>query len=151
MTSKVNLKEPCEWLKYNMTESEFYSLNKQKRYRLRHPEYVQKFKDLNKAWAINNPIQRREISRKYFLKRDYSMTQEDYVKMLNNQKGKCAICGTEKPTGKWKVFAVDHCHTTGKIRGLLCNECNRGMGLLGDNVERLRKAAEYLDKHKKES
>ena len=68
--------------------------------------------------------------------------------MLAQQEYKCAICNTDKPTGKWKVFAVDHCHETGEVRGLLCNECNRGMGLLRDNAELLRKAADYLDRHK---
>jgi hypothetical protein len=67
--------------------------------------------------------------------------------MLVEQNYRCAICGTDKPTGKWVVFAVDHCHVTGKVRGLLCNECNRGMGLLRDDATLLRKAADYLDSH----
>lgn len=68
--------------------------------------------------------------------------------MLIAQEYRCAICSTDKPTGKWKVFAVDHDHTTGQIRGLLCNECNRGMGLLKDDASLLRSAAEYLECHR---
>lgn len=87
--------------------------------------------------------------RKYQLRDKYGITEEDYQNLLDRQKGLCVICSTDKPTGKWKVFAVDHCHHTGHVRGLLCNECNRGMGLLKDNSELLRKAAEYLDQNNK--
>jgi len=69
--------------------------------------------------------------------------------MLDEQGGCCKICGTDKPTGKWKVFAIDHCHITGIVRGLLCNECNRGIGLLRDSADLLRKAADYLDNARK--
>lgn len=82
--------------------------------------------------------------RKYQLKLSYGITEEDYQSLLLKQEGCCAICGTDTPTGKWKVFAVDHCHKTGKVRGLLCNECNRGMGLLKDSPELLLAAAQYL-------
>ena len=61
------------------------------------------------------------------------------------QGGKCAICGTQYVLGL-KRLALDHCHETGRIRGLLCGSCNRGLGLFRDNPERLRKAIEYLGK-----
>jgi len=53
----------------------------------------------------------------------------------------CEIC--KSPTGP--SFHIDHCHKTGKYRGLLCSNCNSGIGLFGDNPERLRAAAEYLE------
>lgn len=79
------------------------------------------------------------------------MTETEYATLLATQEGKCAICETTTPTGKWKVFAVDHCHTTNTVRGILCNECNRGIGLLGDNEERLEKASRYIQDHKKKT
>ena len=63
--------------------------------------------------------------------------------MLAAQGGCCAICGTSD-TGKRKAFAVDHNHDTGKIRGLLCSNCNTGIGNLRDNVELLERAIDYL-------
>jgi len=98
-----------------------------------------------KNWVENNPEKRRESTRRSQLKHSYGITPEEYNERLEDQKGLCKICGTDKPTGKWKVFAVDHCHYTGRVRGLLCNECNRGIGLLRDSAELLRKAADYLD------
>ena len=85
--------------------------------------------------------------RKYQLRDKYGITEEDYDKMFLEQQGKCAICETTEQTGKWQRFGVDHCHKTGKVRALLCNECNRGMGLLKDNADLLRKAANYLEKY----
>ena len=65
----------------------------------------------------------------------------DYDRLLEKQDGKCAICNNSD-----KRLCLDHNHSTGKIRGLLCTRCNRGIGLLGDNVETLKNAIEYLQK-----
>lgn len=135
-----------EWEKHNMTELEWKALPRGKRWRLRHPE---KQAAAMAQWVKNNPEKRRQINRDWNLKNQYGIDQKEYDDMLLAQKGTCAICNTATPTGKWKVFAVDHCHDTGIVRGLLCNECNRGMGLLGDDSNRLRKAADYLDKERK--
>jgi hypothetical protein len=68
------------------------------------------------------------------------------------QEGLCAICGKpETAQGKHSVvksLAVDHDHETGEIRGLLCSRCNNGIGHFGDNVELMKKAIEYLEKHR---
>jgi hypothetical protein len=100
-----------------------------------------------KDTIAKNPELYSQRHRKYELHKKYNLTEEQYKQMLINQAGCCAICGTDKPTGKWKVFAVDHNHKTGKVRELLCNECNRGIGLLKDNAELLQKAADYILKH----
>lgn len=82
-----------------------------------------------------------------YLKRTYGITYDDYQRMLEDQGYVCAICGEEgfvmKSTHKLKLV-VDHCHTTGRVRGLLCHNCNRALGLLKDAPERLLKAVEYL-------
>ena len=68
-------------------------------------------------------------------------------KMKKAQKNKCAICGKHKDSLK-KKLAVDHCHKTGKIRGLLCGNCNNGLGRFQDNVKFLEKAIKYLKEKK---
>jgi hypothetical protein len=66
--------------------------------------------------------------------------------MFTEQKGKCACCGIRQNELTMR-FAVDHDHDTGLIRGLLCGNCNLGIGQLGDNIEGLMKALNYLEKH----
>lgn len=68
--------------------------------------------------------------------------KESYDRLVVEQSGLCACCG--KPCSVNSILSVDHCHETGKIRGLLCNKCNTGMGLLGDSIEGLQAAIDYL-------
>jgi hypothetical protein len=77
------------------------------------------------------------------LKQRYGITIEEYNKIFQKQKGKCAICG--KHQAEFKVaLAVDHNHITNEVRGLLCCNCNMGIGRLQDNVEILNNAISYL-------
>lgn len=101
-------------------------------------------KELTKKWKQNNR-ERERLNRRRNALNEYGLTLEDYDSMLKSQNGACKICGRQD-TGSSRVknFHVDHCHSTGKVRGLLCNNCNRGIGYLGDNIERLEKALEYL-------
>lgn len=78
------------------------------------------------------------------LKKAFGISYGEYQKMLEVQSNACAICKTTN-TGKRRAFAVDHCHTTGKIRGLLCSNCNTGIGNLRDSVELLKQAIHYLE------
>ena len=75
------------------------------------------------------------------MKRKYGITYEDFLEMRDKQGGVCAICGGDNGD---KHLAIDHCHTTGKIRGLLCNNCNTAIGMLQDDPTLLNKAVEYL-------
>jgi len=82
--------------------------------------------------------------------RRYGVTRADYDKMFAEQGGRCAICGTDDPAthtskGGDGSFCVDHCHQTGKVRGLLCGYCNTGIGKLRDNPDIMRKAAQYVE------
>lgn len=78
--------------------------------------------------------------------RKFNITYKDYLDMYDNQNGKCKICDIEilKSDLERKVLNVDHCHKTKKIRGLLCMECNTGIGLFGENIEVIKNAIEYL-------
>jgi len=73
------------------------------------------------------------------IKRQYGISQEQFLLLKEKQNSLCAICGA-KP----EILVIDHCHTTGDIRGLLCHGCNRGIGLLKDNIDILNKAVHYL-------
>ena len=88
----------------------------------------------------------------YKLKAMYGITLADYEVLYNDQEGRCAICNKVETalsnTGYVKNLAVDHCHETGKVRGLLCNRCNVGLGMFEDNVNNLKIAIHYLNKEK---
>lgn len=77
------------------------------------------------------------------LKRYYNLNLEKFSILLEKQKGLCEICRTDLQD---KKICVDHCHTTNIIRGLLCDHCNRGLGLLKDNTQVLYSAIRYLKK-----
>ncbi len=82
------------------------------------------------------------------LKSRYGITINDYNCLLEKQNKKCAICDmTLNSNSKTKHLCVDHDHKTGKVRGLLCGNCNRLLGNAKDNVEILQKAIEYLNAH----
>lgn len=104
-----------------------------------------------RKWFHNNKERNRDNKFRHKLQETYGMTVEDYYVLHDQQNGVCAICGNEEAskhgkTGTTFRLAVDHCHTTGKVRGLLCQNCNRAIGLLGDNANRLRTAASYLER-----
>lgn len=80
--------------------------------------------------------------------RERGMSDADYERMFAAQGGVCAICKqpeTYTRDGKPRALCVDHCHETGRVRGLLCAKCNSGIALLGDSAERVRRAVAYLD------
>lgn len=76
-------------------------------------------------------------------RRNYGITLADYDAMLARQSGRCSICRTTTPGGRGR-FHVDHCHSTSRVRGLLCSNCNTGLGKFRDSVSLLRDAARYL-------
>lgn len=87
--------------------------------------------------------------------RNYRITSADYDEMLKQQGGGCAICGRppelriQGRTRRLTAYLhVDHDHITGKVRALLCDGCNHGIGSFGEDAERLRKAAEYIERWK---
>ena len=85
------------------------------------------------------------------LKRRYGVTPEWYYAKLEEQDGRCAICGTVEPGSNRAYFCVDHCHHTGEVRGLLCSNCNIGIGNLQDSRAVLFNALNYLDDYSKQS
>jgi hypothetical protein len=84
-----------------------------------------------------------KAAKKYHVKKKYGLTLEHVDGMMINQDHKCAICDMEFPDDY--KFQIDHCHTTGNVRGLLCITCNWILGRVNDNPETLRSAAKYLE------
>lgn len=101
-----------------------------------------------REWRAKNRDRSRYYSMRFRLRTKYGVTYEFYEELLEKQNHRCAICGqseTRKSNGVPILMAVDHDHDTGKIRGVLCNNCNRALGLLKDDTDVLRKAIEYLE------
>ncbi len=82
------------------------------------------------------------------LRRQYGLTLEDFEELLRTQNGRCAICNSESPGKRSKNWHVDHDHATGVVRGILCSHCNIALGNFGDDIERMRKAIEYIERGK---
>ncbi len=85
----------------------------------------------------------KECCASYALLKLYGITLQEYNKLLGEQGGSCACCGRDTPGRKGR-FLVDHCHTTNKVRGLLCFHCNIAIGQFSDDVSVLQKAIDYL-------
>lgn len=74
----------------------------------------------------------------------YGITMDTYDNMLVSQGGTCAICRTDQVGGRGGLFHIDHCHATGKVRGLLCHNCNIGLGAFKDKPIVMSNAIQYL-------
>jgi hypothetical protein len=139
-------KERCKkWKRKNREKVSEYNRKWNKENRERRNE-------LNKQWQQSNP-EYRDNKFAYNLMYNYNITVDDYNRMLANQDGHCAACpATERTVGRVRRLCVDHarscCPRTkscGKcVRGLLCNPCNRALGLLMDNEETLSQLIAYL-------
>ncbi len=119
----------------------------QREYRASHVETI-RAQNVRSYW--NNREKRLALNKEYYdpekkhawhIRREFGLTAQDYAQLLARQRGGCAICGAP-PTGK--KLAVDHCHKTGKIRGLLCGKHNKALGLFADDPALLLKAVVYL-------
>lgn len=113
------------WVKYKKTLTE----NRQ-RLRKENPE---RFAAYERKYKHSHESKR--------LMRKYGITLAFYNELLAKQHGKCAICGGGNGTHK---LAIDHCHATGRVRGLLCKRCNTAIGMLNDNPDLLLRASDYV-------
>lgn len=92
----------------------------------------------------------RETLRHKERERKFGISRQEYADLFLKQNGVCAICKqpeTATRLGKVKALSVDHCHTSGKVRGLLCSDCNTGIGKMKESREALLAAIRYLDEH----
>jgi len=131
------------WNAENRERAREISNRSKKKQREANPE---KFAEQNKTWRSKNV----EKLRLYEIKRKFDLSLEEYEELLCKQNGACAICEcpeTATRGGVVRKLAVDHCHDTGKVRGLLCSNCNTGIGKLKDRASLVLKAYKYLEKH----
>ena len=114
-----------------------YDKERQKKSRIKNPK---RFRIAEKKYKDSHKEDRRR--REYL--RKYKITIENYNNILVKQNHRCAICGKDE-VDNGKYLAVDHNHKTGKVRGLLCNQCNSGLGFYKDDINILLKAVIYLE------
>lgn len=111
---------------------------KQKNRKARDPEYVAR---KGREWRAKNPERARDL----LLRHHYGVEIGTYARMLAEQNGQCAICGITDPgLPRYTRFHLDHCHDSKKIRGLLCHNCNVGLGHFFNSPDLLTKAIRYL-------
>lgn len=151
---KDGLQDNCKSC-IKVTRREHYDQNKQsilqykKEYRKTNKEkrsqYMRNYYQINKI-SLNK---KRKLTRRAdCLRREFGMTLEQRNQMLLSQKNCCAICHIEYSEyykNKKRDFCIDHDHKTGKVRALLCDLCNKMLGMSGDNPSRLRDGAAYLE------
>ena len=116
-----------------------------KKWREKHPTYA---RDKGRKKRHENPEKAAKESMEHGLRRRYGMDFGQYDSLFEFQNGLCLICGkpeTRFRNGRVTRLAVDHCHDTNKVRGLLCSACNSGIAHLQHSPEVLRKAIEYLE------
>jgi len=94
-----------------------------------------------KRWYWDASSARKQSIKEGTLRRSFGISLDEYYRMLEDQKGFCVICGNKDKT---RYLAVDHNHETGEIRGLLCSQCNTGLGCFKDNLQLLTNAYDYL-------
>lgn len=116
--------------------------------------FVKQARGLHGYRNLCKTCKKKEISKKdsdyYYdrsLRSKYNITIEDYNRMFEEQEGCCAICGKHQTETKKRLY-VDHCHTTGQVRQLLCQHCNLIIGFANDNNDLLVQAIAYINKHK---
>lgn len=120
-----------------------YGLTHKKERKIRDSKNIKVIRKSRVDWARNNPDKVKETK----LKRKYNLTLNQYNELYIEQKGVCAVCfcpETTKYLGKIRQLCVDHNHSNGKVRGLLCSNCNRAAGLLKDSPVVCSSLVNYL-------
>lgn len=114
--------------------------------RIKRPEVVLRNREASKRWRKLNPQRSKDTVRCATLRKKYGISSADYEKLLEEQGGVCAICGSTESKVNTRLH-VDHDHSSGKIRGILCQPCNVTLGKMQERPDLLRKAADYLEKN----
>lgn len=112
--------------------------DRQRKYRSDHPERVRRANRLTQLKREEHPRQYKTRWWRQYLKREYNVSPDEIKALYRSQGHRCAICKRKKK------LCVDHNHRTGKVRGLLCVDCNTGLGKLGDSLRGLMRAIKYL-------
>jgi len=141
----------CDRVKTYQEDNREKRLAQQKEYREKNKKAINQYYENNKEqinskskeWHENNKEKVAAQNRK----KKYGLSSETYNKMLEEQNNECKICLTSFTTLETLAIHVDHCHTTNKVRGILCRNCNAGLGHFKDNTKTLTKAINYLQEN----
>lgn len=150
MICPINNVKSCTAYAYYRCRCDICLIWKKECYRLNKNKYIKQYKKhykLNRHEILKKSKLYRELNpelrRNTALKTKFGITLAEYEEMFDKQNGVCAIC-LQQEVLKNKRLAVDHNHVTGKIRGLLCGKCNKGLGLFSDDFQLIMKAVNYL-------
>jgi AraC-like DNA-binding protein len=130
----------AKWRSRNPEKAKEVSRKARAKWRDKNPEVVREYQ---KSYREKN----REVLSDKERQRRFGISRQEYAELFNRQEGVCAICKlpeTATRLGKIKSLAVDHDHKTGAVRGLLCSDCNTGIGKLKDDPKVLQAAVQYL-------
>ena len=131
---------------YRRETTRIFFGKKRKIYRAKNKE---KMNAKTREYRLANPEKYRKSVRNSCLKINYGITLEEWNAMFAAQNMRCAICDSQSPGTQTRGgYHTDHCHSSGKVRGILCNACNLMLGAAKDKVEVLENAIEYLKLHK---
>jgi hypothetical protein len=121
------------------------NLDKRREYEKEHRlKNIERYREYNARWHRENRANNPAAVRAMHLKSAYGITPEEYEALLTAQGGGCKVCAAPPEGEKHKCLHVDHDHTTGAVRGLLCHRCNTALGLLQEDKERMLALAAYL-------
>lgn len=129
-------------LQYEKDQAEGFE--RQRKYREEHKDEI---KARMKCWAADNRPRLNSYARNQYFLQKYGITRDQRDKILTLQGNRCACCSGEKP-GNRMGWVVDHDHVTGKVRAILCHNCNLALGLVKDDTEHLKQLISYLEVHR---
>lgn len=139
-------KEVCHFRPRPTLKRGYHSWCKECEYKQNRERFLKTYIPKERIKKDINPDEVKLSAKKRMLKHRYSLGYDKYIQMYENQNGECLICGTKQDLGGSTGLMIDHCHITNKVRGLLCRNCNSGLGLFKENSEILLKAFNYLNK-----
>jgi len=137
MTLINGLEEKKYKREYYLKNKDKYKAARKRRQEL----YGDEIKKKQREWYRANRAKARLATKRNRYKKEYNLSLDDLDKLLKSQNNCCLICSIDFSKTRYNV---DHNHITGKVRGALCNSCNRGIGFLKDNFELLVNAAKYI-------
>lgn len=113
------------------------------------PELVKELRKKDREYRKDyySSPERKLKYRKAYIEKAFNIKYSLYEELQNKQNNVCAICSRPETSSRNKYLTVDHCHVSGKIRGLLCTSCNRALGLFRDNTGILKQAINYLERN----
>lgn len=154
-----NMKKLNDWNKkyYSIEENKELKKKKNKEWREKNKEYCllkdkMKQQDIKERRRIDPVFDKEYLERNRVYKYNnklinkYGISVNEYLEMVEKCGNCCEICGINGELTRYKKLCVDHCHTTGKVRGLLCDKCNTGLGSFNDSINTIIDAARYIER-----